>query len=470
MKRRKVITITIIGIVFYLVIGALFPYFVMPKVSEETKEITSQMFLRDNRSDERAMVIENNGDALKERIRLIANAKDSIVLSTYEFRSDESGKDVLSALIDASQRGVEVKVLVDGVAGLIRLSGNEYFMALSSLDRAEIKIYNPITLIEPWKLNGRLHDKYLLVDEKTYILGGRNNYDYFLGNHNGYKNYDWDMLIYSDDVSDHNSSKQLSDYFGDIWDLSLCHLYKDDSSLQDRTSVKDAREELQQRYQTIKTEKPDWFENIEYENCTLPTNNVKLIYNPTHCYDKEPIVYYQMTELMKTAQHEVKFHTPYIIGNDWMVSQIQDICQNVPSVTMMTNSVANNGNPFGAMDYQKYKDKLIDTGLNILEYDGGVSYHGKCFTIDDHISAIGSFNWDMRSTYIDTEMMVVVDSQEVNEDLKKKMEVYEQDALKVKDEKTYDLKENQVPQEMSFARKTQLFLMQIFVGWLRFLM
>lgn len=122
MKRRKVITITIIGIVFYLVIGALFPYFVMPKVSEETKEITSQMFLEDNRSDERAMVIENNGDALKERIRLIANAKESIVLSTYEFRSDESGKDVLSALIDASQRGVEVKVLVDGVAGLIRLS------------------------------------------------------------------------------------------------------------------------------------------------------------------------------------------------------------------------------------------------------------------------------------------------------------------------------------------------------------
>ena len=48
---------------------------------------------------------------------------------------------------------------------------------------------------------------------------------------------------------------------------------------------------------------------------------------------------------------------------------------------MMTNSVANNGNPCGAMDYRLHKGEILETGTKVLEYDGGISYHGKCFTV-----------------------------------------------------------------------------------------
>jgi len=41
---------------------------------------------------------------------------------------------------------------------------------------------------------GRMHDKYLIADGKTYILGGRNTYNYFLGEFPGHKNYDRDVL------------------------------------------------------------------------------------------------------------------------------------------------------------------------------------------------------------------------------------------------------------------------------------
>lgn len=93
-----------------------------------------------------------------------------------------------------------------------------------------------------------------------------------------------------------------------------------------------------------------------------------------------------------------------------MTERLTEICKKVPEVRMMTNSIANNGNPFGAMDYRANKSKLLDTGIQILEYDGGISYHGKCFVIDNRLSAIGSFNWDMRSAYLDTELMLVIDS------------------------------------------------------------
>ena len=49
----------------------------------------------------------------------------------------------------------------------------------------------------------------------------------------------------------------------------------------------------------------------------------------------------------------------------------------------MTNSVANNGTPVGATDYDMFKQKVLDTGVQILEYDQGVSYHGKCFVIGE---------------------------------------------------------------------------------------
>lgn len=47
-----------------------------------------------------------------------------------------------------------------------------------------------------------------------------------------------------------------------------------------------------------------------------------------------------------------------------------------------------------------------------MENEKDFSYHGKAFTIDDNLSAVGSFNWDMRSTYIDTELMLVIEGEE----------------------------------------------------------
>mgnify|MGYP002248664529 FL=1 len=133
---------------------------------------------------------------------------------------------------------------------------------------------------------------------------------------------------------------------------------------------------------------------------------------------------------MKQAKEEVVFHTPYVICDTWMLEQLEAVCAQVDTA-MMTNSVANNGNPFGAMDYQKHKGEILDTGVEILEYDGGVSYHGKCFTMDDRISGVGSFNWDMRSAYLDTELMLVIDSVPLNQQLREEMERYERDTLEV---------------------------------------
>ena len=57
---------------------------------------------------------------------------------------------------------------------------------------------------------------------------------------------------------------------------------------------------------------------------------------------------------------------------------------------MMVNSVENGDNFFASSDYPLHKKKFINTGMEILEYDGGLSYHGKSLVIDDELCAIGS--------------------------------------------------------------------------------
>lgn len=476
---KKIILIGLLMFVLYLGLGAVFPFISQPEITEETRKAVSEMDFSgagvnlsetDESGRERAQVLADNGKALEERIRLISQAKDRIILSTFEFRTDESGKDVLAALQAAAKRGVSVQILADGMAATIRMTGNEYFYALSAMENVQIRIYNPITLLQPWKLMGRMHDKYLIADDTAYILGGRNNYDYFLGDHDGYKNYDWDVLVYHPGEGQGGSMKQLLSYFDQVWNLPLCKIFHDDSRELEKKKVMQAGKELEDRYEAMKQERPSWFEPCDYIEQTRPVNQIELVTNPTHCYAKEPVVFYAITELMGQAEKEVRFHTPYIICNDWMLERLEEVCQKVPEVKLMTNSVANNGNPFGAMDYEKYKGKILDTGVGILEYDGGVSYHGKCFVIDDRLSGIGSFNWDMRSVYLDTEMMLIIDSPEVNADLRREMGQYEADALTVIDETSYELPEGTEPQKISLKKRVRIEVLRLLAGWARFLM
>lgn len=465
---KIILTVCIIVVIIAVV---LIPYLKQPKITEETKKnFSAEKFYGESASGERAKIIPENGEALEERIRMISQAKEEIILSTYDIKADISGKQVLAALLDAADRGVKVSIVTDGVPYVTSIWGNPYFLALAGQENVEIKIYNPLRFWQPWKLMGRLHDKYLIVDRSMYILGGRNTYDFFLGDQPGYQNYDWDILVCVPEGKKDTSLGQVRDYFSSVWKISDCKLYGKSPIWKWNPSVKTAEGELRRRYKEIAKEHPDWIMEKDYTEETVEVKKMTLLSNPTHVYAKEPVVFYEMTELMKQADHEVLFHTPYIICNDWMMRQLVEVCEGEKEIRMMTNSVANNGNPFGAMDYRRNRGKIIDTGVQIMEYDDGVSYHGKCFTIDGRLTGIGSFNWDMRSAYLDTELMLVADSEELTRQMNQAMAKYEEKALKVVDESQYDLKEGQKPRKLSDKKAFRIKVLDIFGSWARFLM
>lgn len=445
-------------------------YSKQPEISQEyVDSFRSDDYYSDEVSCDRAAIIEDTMKALIERLRMIERAEERIVLSTFEFRSDESGKDILAALLMASERGVDIKILIDGTSSLVNMNNNEYFKALSTTDNIEIKIYNTINLLKPWKSMGRLHDKYIIVDDDLYLLGGRNTYNYFLGD-NGYKNYDRDLLVYNTEPQNTESSiYSLIEYFEHVWNLKECSYYNNNETKLGKKKVTTARQELRDRYQKNIDKLPYLLEEFDYIDFTYEVNKISLLVNPVHIYSKEPTVFYSLIQLMKDFKNEVNIHTPYIICNDIMYEALESVCSGNGNVKLMTNSVANNGNPFGASDYLINRDKLLQTGLNIYEYEGGISYHGKSITIDNNISIIGSFNMDIRSAYLDTEVMLVVDSEEINRQLSNYMESYEADAIYVMSEENVIVPEGVIKQELTPKRNARIKTVSLF-NWLRFLM
>ena len=251
---KKGILALLLLLLCYLLIGSIAPYTSQPTPTAQTQDSfqASDCYGEDTGSD-RAAIIDDNQAALELRLQMISHAQEQLILSTFDFRSDQAGTDLLAALLDAGERGVQVRLLVDGFSAFLRMERNPLFYALSSHPNIEIRVYNPIQLWKPWNLMGRLHDKYLIADHTAYLLGGRNCFNSFLGSYGGGQNRDRDVLVYNaGNVSD-SSLYQVEDYYRSISALDCCKLFHDDEDLAARSSVQAARETLHQRLAELKT-------------------------------------------------------------------------------------------------------------------------------------------------------------------------------------------------------------------------
>ena len=466
--KRSFVTI-FLGFAIYIVVGAFAPFTNTKEVSESTKQAFDiNKYYSDTIGNDRAAIIEDNGQSLDLRLQMISHAQKRILLSTFDFRADEAGKDILAALLAAADRGVIVELFVDGFNFLVNMEESPYFMALSAHPNAKIIVYNKLNLFKPWTMMARMHDKYLMVDETAYLLGGRNTFSYFLGNYEGHKNYDRDILVYNTG-SDNSSVYELLEYYEGITSLDCCVTYDDSISLTWHPSVMHAKQELEKRYEQLKATRRSLFDRgYDYEENTVSTNTVHLLKNPTHTGLKEPVVFNQIITLASQAKMDVTIHTPYVICDEAMYEGLKGLGN---KARVLFNSAANNGNLFAAVDYMQHKEEVLDTGIRVLEYEGGVSYHGKSLVIDDDLSLVGSFNMDMRSAYINTELMVVVDSKELNKILRQNMEAYEKEAATVQGIDTYiSYPDNRPMKEIATKKK----VVKFFLGWLlektRFLM
>lgn len=223
---NHIVLMILIIIIMYL-LAATLPYVRHKKVAESYKEgFDPRECYGEGTGGERVAYVQDNIEAMIWRLKMIREAKQEIILSTFEFSPDEAGIDMMAAFLEAADRGVNIKILVDGTNAFLQLRGNNYFQAFVSHENVEIKIYNAFNFLKSWNLQARLHDKYVIIDKQMYLLGGRNTNNLFLGDHQEKKNIDREIFVYETEDDPDSSLYRLREYFERIWELPENKVYQ----------------------------------------------------------------------------------------------------------------------------------------------------------------------------------------------------------------------------------------------------
>lgn len=411
MGKRIIKLIT--GVLLLAVIAFLLSCIVVPlvqkKAEPQIKEVTESREL--GSGTERVMCLDDNTEALIRRLQVIDSAREELIFTTFAYNNDECGRDMAAALHHAAERGVKVRILVDGWKTFTDLNGCREFRTLAGTENVEVRVYNPVNFLKPWKLNYRMHDKYVIADSSLYILGGRNTKNVSLGDYQKTRDIDRDVLVYCPQQVQGDSLAQLRDYFEYIWQVPETKPYHR-AKLDETLSA-----QLRRRYIALQERHPEAFITQNWMEQTTVTDGITLLSNPVAGRSKEPVLWNSLCSLMEDGK-DIIVQTPYMVCNRQMYDDLARLTAEGKNIQVITNAAETGANPCGCADYLNQKRNISKAGIEVYEYVGEHSSHTKSVLIDDRISVIGSFNWDMRSTYLDTELMLVIDCPELNAHLR----------------------------------------------------
>ena len=142
MKRKHVLKWLGIALGAYLLYAVLTAILVPLPQKEASGELWSRYEARlsTDASQERVRSIEDTDSALLWRLQLIESAEREVIFSTFDLRADGSGQDLMAALYGAAQRGVRVRVIVDGLNGFLHLQNSGVLRALAAEENVEVKL------------------------------------------------------------------------------------------------------------------------------------------------------------------------------------------------------------------------------------------------------------------------------------------------------------------------------------------
>ena len=291
-------------------------------------------------------------------------ARKSIGLASYIFRDDTHGQQFSEALIRALKRGVEVRVLIDGVG-----SGWFWSGTYVRLKRAGVPVKRFLHSYFPWRtpfLNLRNHRKILVVDGRLAFVGGLN-----IGDENveaGNPQHpvrDTHFRIEGPVVA------QLVEAFADDW--------------------------LFQTGERLLSE--IWFPPIEPAG-TIPARAVSS--GPDE--ELEQIEFVAL-HAISCARRSIRVVTPYFLPPEVLTMALGLAAMRGVTVDIVVPENSNHR----ILDWARRVPMrpLLEAGCRIWLRPAPFD-HSKLMTIDDSWSLIGSANWDTRSFRLNFELNVEI--------------------------------------------------------------
>jgi len=148
------------------------PHADLPPEFSELAGIARAVSTYDLTAGNRIDVLHNGEQAFPAMLQAIDDATEHVFLSTYIFETNRTGLDFIDALARAAARGVDTRVIVDGVGELYSRPRASRLLAQRGVRVAK---FLPPRLIPPMlHINLRNHRKVLITDGRLAFAGGMN--------------------------------------------------------------------------------------------------------------------------------------------------------------------------------------------------------------------------------------------------------------------------------------------------------
>ncbi len=391
-------------------------------------------------------LIPHGQDALTARIAMARLAQKSLDLQYYLWYSDRVGLILAHEALKAADRGVKVRILLDD----IEQSGRDDIVAaMDAHPNIQIRLFNPfahrnnhlLDFIGDFdRINHRMHNKTIVIDNALVIIGGRNIGDHYfaVGEHMNFRDLD---IAAAGPVVRQISS--VYDYFWNgNWSMPI-------SALTKRKYTKDDLSRIQ-KMMDQKISKLDFPYPLDQDVKTLERDILRIrdsfiwakgLYvwdEPSNMQiqaDRQANTMIQKLEQrVRSVKKSLYIESAYFVPRPIGIAALQRLHKRGAKVQIMTNSLASNDVIPAHAGYAAYRKKLLQAGVDLYELRPDASankvvnkqlitstiktgLHTKAMVFDNSSVFVGSFNLDPRSASINTEGGLYIESPEIAREL-----------------------------------------------------
>jgi cardiolipin synthase C len=388
-------------------------------------------------------------EAFAARALLAGAADKTLDVQYYIWRGDHTGYLMFEALWQAAERGVSVRLLLDdtNTGGL-----DDTLRALDAHPNIAVRLYNPMAMrsarllnfvTDFSRLNHRMHNKSFTADNQATIVGGRNIGDEYFGASENVGFEDLDVIAAGLAVRDVTAS------FEEYWNSASA--YPAASIIGSEGSRKEllahfaevrADEDAQQYLQSLRDTK--LVRDLLAENLPLHWADTRLVVDdPAKTLgqldaveDRERLMLGRLMTAIKQPEKTFDLITPYFVPGKQGTESLAAMVRNKVRVRVLTNSLSSSDVTAVHAGYAEYRKALLQAGVELYELkphlplkaaetneDGkpeakrktlggssSASLHAKTFAMDGNRIFVGSFNFDQRSAWLNTEMGLVIEN------------------------------------------------------------
>jgi putative cardiolipin synthase len=375
-------------------------------------------------------------DAFVGRAVLARQAERSIDVQYYMFHQDTVGRLLINELLDAADRGVRVRLLVDDMYGG---EADDVWLSLDSHPSFEVRLFNPFVrgrsknlqfLTRLKTVNHRMHSKTFTVDNQATIVGGRNIGDEYFEADPNLAFSDLDVLAIGPVVPD--VSSEFDQYWNSEYAFPMTTLLPDSEV----KPIDQLRQDLDDFYaQSQTTTYIDALNNSPLAKA-LRTHTAKLSFAKAIVIHDSPekleksetwkdgLLISQLAPYILKASEEFILVSPYFVPGQRAADALCEMSQNGVKVHILTNSLASNDVAAVHTGYIRHRKQLLRCGVHLFELNEQLkkvesklftwlpglsksSLHAKTMSMDHKAMFVGSFNFDQRSLFINNEIGIL---------------------------------------------------------------